>query len=204
MDATAGVTEQDRILAQKVADDGRSCVLVVNKWDAVANKDSNTFDKSVKYFRGELPQVRWAPIIFTSAATGQRVGKIYGAVDDAINAHRKRISTAVLNEVLRDATLWQPPPSKRNGSQAKIYYCNQVSTRPPTIVVFCNNPTMINDGYRRYLDRKFRESLEGFEATPIRWIFRGRRARDVARQRSMNGNPGDGGTGTSFPFPYAD
>ena len=63
---------------------------------------------------------------------------------------------------------------------------------------------MIHDGYRRYLDRKFRESLEGFEATPIRWIFRGRRARDVARQRSMNGNPGDGGTGTSFPFPYAD
>jgi GTP-binding protein len=188
LDATAGVTEQDRILAQKVADDGRSCVLVVNKWDAVANKDSNTFDKSVKYFRGELPQVRWAPIIFTSAATGQRVGKIYGAVDDAVGAHRKRISTAVLNEVLRDATLWQPPPSKRNGSQAKIYYCNQVSTRPPTIVVFCNDPTMIHDGYRRYLDRKFRESLEGFEATPIRWIFRGRRARDVARQRSMNGN----------------
>ena len=63
---------------------------------------------------------------------------------------------------------------------------------------------MINDAYKRYLDRKFRESLEGFEATPIRWIFRGRRARDMARQRSMNGNPGDGGSGTSFPFPYAD
>lgn len=204
LDATAGVTEQDRILAQKVADDGRACVLVCNKWDAVVNKDSNTFDKSVKYFREELPQVRWAPILFTSAATGQRVGKIYAAVDDAIEAHRKRVSTAVLNEVLRDATLWQPPPSKRNGSQAKIYYCNQVSTRPPTIVVFCSDPSMINDGYRRYLDRKFRESLEGFEATPIRWIFRGRRQRDVMRQRSMNGNPGDGGAGTSFPFPYAD
>eukprot|EP00557_Chaetoceros_sp_GSL56_P003817 CAMPEP_0176498520 /NCGR_PEP_ID=MMETSP0200_2-20121128/12369_1 /TAXON_ID=947934 /ORGANISM="Chaetoceros sp., Strain GSL56" /LENGTH=570 /DNA_ID=CAMNT_0017896741 /DNA_START=301 /DNA_END=2013 /DNA_ORIENTATION=- len=204
LDATTGVTEQDRILAQKVADDGRACVLVCNKWDAVANKDSTTLDKSVKYLREELPQVRWAPIIFTSAATGQRVGKIYGAVDDAIGAHRKRVSTAVLNEVLRDATLWQPPPSKRNGSQAKIYYCNQVSTRPPTIVVFCNDPSMINDSYRRYLDRKFRESLEGFEATPIRWIFRGRRNRDVMRQKNMNGNPGDGGIGTSFPFPYAD
>lgn len=204
LDATAGVTEQDRILAQKVADDGRACVLVCNKWDAVVNKDSKTFDKSVKYFRAELPQVRWAPIIFTSAATGQRVGKVYGAVDDAIGAHRKRVSTAVLNEVLRDATLWQPPPSKRNGSQAKIYYCSQVSTRPPTIVVHCNDPTMVHDGYRRYLDRKFRESLEGFEATPIRWIFRGRSARDVMKQRSMNGKPGDGGAGTSFPFPYAD
>ncbi len=204
LDATVGVTEQDRILAQKIADDGRACVLVCNKWDAVVDKDSSTFDKSVKYFRSELPQTRWAPIIFTSAATGQRCGKVYGAVDEAVKAHRKRVSTAVLNEVLRDATLWQPPPSKRNGSQAKIYYCNQVSTRPPTIVVFCNDPSMLNDGYRRYLDRKFRESLDGFEATPIRWIFRGRRARDVMRSRSMNGNPGDGGSGTSFPFPYAD
>jgi GTPase len=204
LDATAGVTEQDRILAQKISDDGRACVLVYNKWDAVANKDSSTFDESVKYFRAELPQVRWAPILFTSAATGQRIGKIYGAIDEAIQAHRKRVSTAVLNEVLRDATLWQPPPTKRSGAQAKIYYCNQVSTRPPTIVVFCNNPGMINDSYRRYLDRKFRESLEGFEATPIRWIFRGRNERSVMRNRSMNGNPGDGGSGTSFPFPYAD
>jgi GTP-binding protein len=204
LDATAGVSEQDRILAQKISDDGRACVLVCNKWDAVVDKDSNTYDKSVKFFREELPQVRWSPILFISAATGQRCGKLYGAIDDAIKAHRKRISTAVLNEVLRDATLWQPPPSKRNGSQAKIYYCNQVSTRPPTIVVFCNDPSMINDSYRRYLDRKFRESLDGFEATPIRWIFRGRRARDVMRNRSMNGNPGDGGSGTSFPFPYAD
>ena len=204
LDATVGVSEQDRVLAQKVSDDGRACVLVVNKWDAVVNKDSTTLDKSVKYFREELPQVRWAPILFISAATGQRVGKIYGAIDDAIQAHRKRISTAVLNEVLRDATLWQPPPSKRSGAQAKIYYCNQVSTRPPTIVVFCNDPSMVNDAYRRYLDRKFRESLDGFEATPIRWIYRGRRQRDVMRNRSMNGNPGDGGSGTSFPFPYAN
>lgn len=204
LDATAGVTEQDRILAQKISDDGRACVLVCNKWDAVVKKDSSTFDESVKYFRSELPQTRWAPILFTSAATGQRCGKVYAAVDEAVKAHRKRVSTAVLNEVLRDATLWQPPPSKRNGSQAKIYYCNQVSTRPPTIVVFCNDPSMINDAYRRYLDRKFRESLEGFEATPIRWIFRGRRARDMAKSKSMNGSPGDGGSGTSFPFPYAD
>jgi len=202
LDATAGITEQDRILAQKISDDGRACVLVCNKWDAVI-KDSDTFNKSVKYFRAELPQVRWAPLLFTSAATGQRCGKIYGAVDDAVKAHRKRITTAVLNEVLRDATLWQPPPSKRNGSQAKIYYCNQVSTRPPTIIVFCNDPSMIHDAYRRYLDRKFRESLVGFEATPIRWIFRGRRARDVSSNRNMNGTPGDGGSGKSYPYPHA-
>jgi GTPase len=201
LDATAGVTDQDRVLAQKIADDGRSCVIVCNKWDAVVDKDDRTYDNSVKYMRQELPMVRWAPILFISAATGQRVGKIYGAIDDAISAHRRRITTSVLNEVLRDAILWQPPPAKRNGAQAKIYYCNQVSTRPPTIVVFCNDPSLINDNYRRYLDRKFRESLDGFEATPIRWIIRGRRVRDITR--NMNGNPGDGGTGVSYPFPHA-
>ena len=80
----------------------------------------------------------------------------------------------------------------------------QVSTRPPTIVTFVNDPKLLNDNYRRYLDRKFRENVEGFESTPIRWIFRGRKARDIMKNRAMNGNPGDGGKGTSFPFPYAD
>lgn len=204
LDATAGVTEQDRVLAQKIADDGRACVIVCNKWDAVVDKDSTTYDKSVKYVREELPQVRWAPILFISAATGQRVGKIYSAVDDAIQAHRKRVSTSILNEVLRDAVMWQPPPARRNGAQAKIYYCNQVATQPPTVIVFCNDPKLVSDNYRRYIDRKFRENLNGFEATPIRWIYRGRRARDIMRSRTMNGEPGDGGAGTSFPFPHAD
>ena len=89
----------------------------------------------------------------------------------------------------------------------KIYYCNQVSTRPPTIVVFCNNPDMISAGYRRYVDRKFRESLEGFEATPIRWVYRGRRVRDITRAGGgymTGGDPGDGGSGTGYPFPHAN
>lgn len=201
LDATAGVTEQDRVLAQKISSDGRACVIICNKWDAVIDKDESTYDKSVKYFREELPQVRWAPILFVSAATGQRCGKVYDAVDSAVRAHRRRISTSVLNEVLRDAILWQPPPARRNGAQAKIYYGSQVSTRPPTMVVFVNDPKLINDNYRRYLDRKMRESLDGFESTPIRWMFRGRRVRDVTR--NMNGSPGDGGSGTSFPYPHA-
>jgi len=126
LDATQGVAEQDRVLAQKISDDGRACVIICNKWDAVVDKDSSTYDKSVQYFREELPQVRWAPILFVSAVTGQRCQKIYDIVDKAIKAHRKRVSTGILNEVLRDALLWQPPPAKRNGAQAKIYYCNQV------------------------------------------------------------------------------
>ena len=141
LDATAGVTEQDRVLAQKISDDGRACVIICNKWDAVIDKDSSTYDKSVKYFREELPQVRWAPILFVSAATGQGCKKIYDAVDSAVAAHRKRIPTSVLNEVLRDAILWQPPPARRNGAQAKIYFGSQVSTRPPTVVIFVNDPS---------------------------------------------------------------
>ena len=81
---------------------------------------------------------------------------------------------------------------------------SQVSTRPPTIIVYVNNPSLLNDNYRRYLDRKFRESVQGFESTPVRWIFRGRRVRDVMKNRNMNGDPGSGGSGTSYPFPYAD
>jgi len=206
LDATAGVAEQDRILAQKVSDDGRACIIVCNKWDAVVNKDDTTYEKSVRYFRMELPMVRWAPILFVSAVTGQRCKKVYDLVDAAVAAHRKRISTAVLNEILRDAIMWQPPPSRRSGAQAKIYYCNQVSVRPPTIVVFVNDPKLVSDNYKRYLDRKFRESLDGFESTPIRWLFRGRRVRDVMRAgrgNTMNGDPGDGGSGKSYPYPHA-
>ncbi|GMH90321.1 hypothetical protein TrVE_jg4808 [Triparma verrucosa] len=206
LDATAGVAEQDRILAQKISDDGRACVIVCNKWDAVVDKKDDTYDKAVKYVREELPQVRWAPIIFISAETGQRVNKISSAIDQAVVAHRKRFTTAILNEVLREAVMWQPPPIKRSGASAKIYYCNQVSTRPPTIVVFCNDPNLVGDNYRRYIDRKFREALEGFTSTPIRWVYRGRRVRDVRRagQGMMNGDPGDGGSGNNFPFPHAN
>ena len=206
LDAPSGVAEQDRILAQKISDDGRACVIVVNKWDTVENKDDKTFKKNVQFIREELPQVRWAPILFVSAANGQRISKIYPAVDAALAAHRKRFKTAVLNEVLREAVLWQPPPARRSGKAAKIFYCHQVSTRPPTIVVFVNDPKLVSDNYRRYLDRKFRESLEGFAATPIRWVFRARRVRDVTRagQGYMNGDPGDGGKGNNYPFPHAN
>lgn len=200
-DATAGITEQDRILAQKISIDGRACVILCNKWDAVTNKDTNTYQKSVQYIREELPQVKWAPIVFISATTGQRVNKIYSLVDTAIKAHRKRISTSVLNDILRDAILWQPPPVKRSGVQLKIYYCHQVSTRPPTIIVYVNNVKLVTDNYKRFLDRKFRESLSGFESTPIRWIFRGKRVRDM-RKGVGNGDPGKS-TGTNYPFPHA-
>eukprot|EP00934_Nitzschia_sp_Nitz4_P006190 Nitzschia sp. Nitz4//scaffold82_size85912//12946//14964//NITZ4_005127-RA/size85912-augustus-gene-0.81-mRNA-1//-1//CDS//3329558793//6180//frame0 len=204
LDATVGVTDQDRAIAEKIVYYGKACAILCNKWDAVVDKDSSTYQKSLEYIRNELSLIDWAPIVFVSAATGQRVGKVYGLVDQAIQARHVRIQTSVLNEVLRDAILWQAPPVSRKGGQAKLYYCHQVSSCPPTIVVFCNHPRRISDNYRRYLDRKFRESLEGLESTPIQWIYRSRRRRDILRERTFNGDPGDGGrSGTSYPYPHA-
>lgn len=201
LDATEGVTEQDKVLADRIATDGRACAIICNKWDAVVEKDSSTYTKGIKYIRESLSQLNWAPILFLSAETGQRVGKIYDVVDEAVKAHRKRVPTSVLNEVLRDSLLWQAPPTLRNGAQAKIYYCHQVSTRPPTIAVFCNDPSLVKDNYRRYLERKFRESLNGFEATPIRWLYRGRRQRQVTRK--MSGNIRGEDLDTRYPHPHA-
>eukprot|EP00968_Pinguiococcus_pyrenoidosus_P021056 scaffold2664_cov267-Pinguiococcus_pyrenoidosus.AAC.4 len=180
IDATDGVRDQDRTLAARIAEEGRACVVVVNKWDAV-EKDDSTFSKAVSYVEENLPAVgRWAKPVFISALTGQRCDKIYDAVKSAARQHRRRIPTAILNEVIRDAVMWQPPP-KTNQKQGRIYYANQISTAPPTIVLFCNDPSAFGDGYKRYLDRKFRENL-GFEGSPIRWVWRGKKLRAAKKE----------------------
>mmetsp|Transcript_12204 Transcript_12204/g.41304 ORF Transcript_12204/g.41304 Transcript_12204/m.41304 type:complete len:281 (+) Transcript_12204:3-845(+) len=179
LDATEGLRDQDRTLAERIAEEGRAAVIVLNKWDAVVSKDDSSFNKAVSYVQDTLPALRWAEVVVTSAVTGQRTRKILGAVARAAASHKRRVSTRTLNEVLQDAVLWQAPPSGAKGG-ARLYYCSQVSSAPPTIVVFCNDPKLIGDGYKRYLDRKFREAL-GFEGSPIRFMFRGKRLREVAR-----------------------
>ncbi len=101
--------------------------MVLNKWDAV-EKDDKTHDKSVKFVRDSLPAVSWAPVIITSALTGKRLSKIFDVVDDAVSHHRTHIKTSILNEVLREAVLWQPPPARKGtgGISGRIYYCSQV------------------------------------------------------------------------------
>ncbi len=106
LDATAGVTEQDRVLSQKVSDDGRTCVIVCNKWYVALDKDLFMYNMSMKYFWEVLLQVQWDPIIFMLAATGQWCRELCNTVDLDVSAHRRRISTSVLNEVLRNAILW--------------------------------------------------------------------------------------------------
>jgi GTPase len=177
IDALDGVTEQDQKLAGRIIEDGRACVLVVNKWDAV-EKDSYTIYDYQKHLEERLHFTEWAEIIFVSALTGQRVEKVLELVDRASESHKRRVSTAVVNEVLEEAVGRHTPPVSRGGRQGRIYYGTQVSTQPPTIALFVNEAKRFNDNYRRYIERQFRENL-GFQGTPIRILWRSKKTRDV-------------------------
>lgn len=188
LDAIDGIVDQDRILAERIAEEGRSCVIALNKWDAVPNKDDKTYLKAVENIRSTLPVLRWAEVVLISATSGQRIDKLFEAVDRAAKQFSRRISTATLNEVVQDAVMWMAPPTI--GSRAgRIYYSLQTSTAPPTIVMFVNDPALFTDSYKRYIDRKIRDTLD-FEGTPLRILWRGKSLRDVGRAAQK----GDQGT----------
>lgn len=177
IDALDGVTEQDQKLAGRIIEEGRACIVVVNKWDAV-EKDSYTIYDYEKDLQSRLHFTEWADTIYVSALTGQRVEKILELVVEAAESHKRRVTTAVINEVLEDAVSWHSPPTSRGGRQGKIYYGTQVSTQPPTIALFVNEAKRFNDNYRRYIERQFRQQL-GFKGTPIRLLWRSKKVRDV-------------------------
>lgn len=177
IDAIDGITEQDLKLADRIIDEGRAAVIVVNKWDAV-DKDSYTiYEYKIRVF-SRLYFMEWSPIIFVSAMTGQRVKKVLSLVKSSAEEHRRRVSTAVVNEILQEAVSWHSPPTTRQGKQGKIYYGTQVSSQPPTIALFVNDPKRFNDNYRRYIEGQFRQQL-GFPGTPIRLLWRGKKVRDL-------------------------
>jgi GTPase len=179
IDVLDGVTEQDLKLAGRIIDDGRGVILIINKWDAIA-KETGTINEYKKEILSRLYFMEWAEMIFVSATTGQRVNKILDLVDVAAESHRRRVTTSVINEVLEEAVNWYSPPTSRQGKQGKIYYGTQVSSQPPTIALFVNEPKRFNDNYRRYIDRQFREQL-GFKGTPVRLIWRGKKMRELER-----------------------
>ncbi len=179
IDVLDGVTEQDLKLAGRIIDEGRAVILVINKWDAV-EKDTGTINQYKKAIMSRLYFMEWAQMIFVSAMTGQRVNKILDLVDSAAESHRRRVSTSVINEVLEEAVSWHSPPTTRQGKQGRIYYGTQVSSQPPTIALFVNEPKRFNDNYRRYIDRQFREQL-GFAGTPVKLIWRGKKMRELER-----------------------
>jgi len=179
IDATEGVSEQESRLARFIVESGRACVVLINKWDLVPNKDDALYRTSKKYLQKRLPQIAWAKSLYVSAKTGLRTSDVFDACREAAAQHRRRVSTAVMNEILEDGVRWQKPPATSTGRQGDIYYCAQVAKQPPTIAIFCNDPELFTGTYRRYLESHFRKALS-FEGSPIRLLWRGRPRREVA------------------------
>ena len=174
IDAVDGVTEQDQRIAGMAEDSGKAVVIAVNKWDLVP-KDTHTMSAYRKKLLEELYYVRWAPVIFISAKTGQRVSQVLESAVLASESNARRVTTGVLNEVFNEALTLTPPPSVK-GRRLRIYYASQIRTNPPTFAMSCNDPALVSDHYRRYLENKIREAF-GFEGSPIRMVFRPRRER---------------------------
>jgi GTP-binding protein len=169
IDAREGVTEQDTKVAGLVHEAGKASVIVVNKWDLV-DKDTHTMDKMRKDVMRDLAFMSYAPIIFISALTGQRVDRLFELIKYVDDQSATRISTGMLNNVLADATARVQPPTDR-GRRLKIYYMTQTGVRPPNFVVFVNSAELFHFSYRRYLENQIR-SVFGLEGTPIRMVVR--------------------------------
>ncbi len=169
IDAQEGVTEQDTKVAGIAHDAGKACIIVVNKWDLV-DKDDKTLRKQEEQIRKDLAYMPYAPILFISAKTGQRVGKLFELINKVYDESCKRITTGMLNNVLADAVARVQPPTDR-GKRLKVYYITQTGVCPPNFVFFCNESKLFHFSYQRYLENKLREVF-GFEGTPIRVVIR--------------------------------
>lgn len=170
IDATEGVTDQDAKIAGEAHESGKGVIILINKWDLV-EKETGTLENFKKDAYTKLAYLSYAPIIFVSALTGQRVDKLFPMINDVNKQNSFRATTGMLNNVIEEAiTLVQPPSDK--GRRLKIYYATQVSTRPPTYVVFCNNAQLFHFSYQRYIENQIRKNFGGLIGTPVRIIVR--------------------------------
>ncbi len=172
IDATVGFTEQDSKVAGYAHDKGKACVIAVNKWDAVPDKTDKTLSDFTKKLETDFSFMSYAPFVFISAKTGQRVDKLFELIKEVHEQHSRRISTGVLNDMLNYATSRVQPPSDK-GKRLKIYYMTQASANPPNFVVFCNNKELFHYSYQRYLENQIRETF-GLDKTPIKLSIRER------------------------------
>lgn len=175
INATEGVSEQDAKIAGIAHDRGRGLIIAVNKWDAI-EKDNHTVKEYTKKVRDILSFVPYAEIIFISALTGQRTKKIFDMLETVIENHAMRIQTGVLNEILMEAVALQQPPSDK-GKRLKLFYMTQVSTKPPTFVLFVNKKELMHFSYQRYIENRIRDTF-GFMGTPIRIFIRERKEKE--------------------------
>ncbi len=171
IDGVDGFTEQDSKVAGLALEEGKACIIAVNKWDIV-DKDGQTMDNYRKKLMVDFSFMPYAPIIFISAKTGQRLDRLFELINYVRTQNTMRISTGKLNDILADATARVQPPSDK-GKRLKIYYMTQASTCPPTFVCFCNNAELFHFSYQRYLENQIRSTF-GLEGTPVRFVIRER------------------------------
>ena len=169
IDAQEGVTEQDTKVAGLAHEAGKACVIVVNKWDAI-EKDGKTMQRMEEDVRRDLSYMTYAPVLFISALTGQRVDRLFGLIDNVVNQAAMRIPTGVLNQVLNDAQARVQPPTDK-GKRLKIYYMTQIGVKPPHFVIFCNDAKLFHFSYQRYLENQIRATF-GLTGTPVRITIR--------------------------------
>ena len=169
VDANEGVTEQDERIAGIAHEAGKACIILVNKWDTI-EKDNSTVSNFTKQVYEALGYMQYAPLLFVSAKTGQRISNIFEHILYVFNQSNLRISTGMLNDVLNDATTRVQPPSDK-GRRLKIYYMTQIRVAPPTFVIFCNNAELFHFSYQRFIENCLRETF-GFRGTPIKLIIR--------------------------------
>jgi GTP-binding protein len=172
IDATSGVTEQDKKIAGYAHEAGKAVVIVVNKWDLI-EKDDKTTLRFTEDIRKELIFMQYAPVVFTSALTKQRVHRLTELIQYVAEQHTMRVQTSVLNEVITDAVDINPPPSVK-GRRLKIFFATQPDVKPPTFILFVNDPEIMHFSYLRFIENRLRESF-GFEGTPLKLIVRGRK-----------------------------
>lgn len=172
IDASEGITEQDEKIAGIAHESGKASVIVVNKWDAIENKDNKTVKEFNVKIASAFSYMSYAPVIYVSALTGQRVVKLFDLINHVNEQACMRISTGMLNDVMNDSITRVPPPTDR-GRRLKIYYATQTGVRPPAFVIFCNDPELFHFSYQRYIENQIREVF-GFRGTPITLTIRRR------------------------------
>ena len=169
IDAGTGITEQDEKIAGIAHEAGKPSIIVVNKWDSI-EKDTNTVNRFNEKIRTALAYMPYAPIVYVSAKTGQRIDTLFERIQYVYNQSTMRVSTGMLNDVLGEATMRVQPPSDK-GKRLKIYYMTQIAVTPPTFVIFCNNAELFHFSYQRYIENCLRDTF-GFVGTPIKLIIR--------------------------------
>lgn len=172
LNAEEGITEQDKKIAGYAHEAGKGIVIVVNKWDLYPNKTVMSTEEFTKNIRHELIFMPYANVVYVSALTQQRISRLPEMIKDAAEANAMRISTSVLNQVVTDAVAMNQPPMEK-GKRLKILYTTQVKVKPPTFVIFCNEPEIMHFSYQRYLENQLRDAF-GFKGTPINIIVRGK------------------------------